>query len=150
MRGAELRDDAIIGQWANGRVAAADFLGLSAAPRPLSDFSQSERLEGRLPLLQDVRVRMVKRGVPHGVAAIVRGVSDGTKVSDLKQAIVGAGASFFQGAPRDAAAVTLYFSPVFITPDVMLGRKGQSKLKPTDSLALCQLTNNDILYAEWE
>ena len=59
-------------------------------------------------------------------------------------------ASFFQGAPRDAAAVTLYFSPVFITPDVMLGRKGQSKLKPTDSLALCQLTNNDILYAEWE
>ena len=150
VRGEELRDDAIIGQWANGRVAAADFLGLSAAPRPLSDFSQSERLEGRLPPLQDVRVRMVKRGVPHGVAAIVRGVSDGTKVSDLKQAIVGAGASFFQGAPRDAAAVTLYFSPVFITPDVMLGRKGQSKLKPTDSLALCQLTNNDILYAEWE
>ena len=150
VRGEELRDDAIIGQWANGRVAAADFLGLSAAPRPLSDFSQSERLEGRLPPLQDVRVRMVKRGVPHGVAAIVRGVSDGTKVSDLKQAIVGAGASFFQGAPRDAAAVALYFSPVFITPDVMLGRKGQSKLKPTDSLALCQLTNNDILYAEWE
>ena len=150
VRGEELRDDAIIGQWANGRVAAADFLGLSAAPRPLSDFSQSERLEGRLPPLQDVRVRMVKRGVPHGVAAIVRGVSDGTKVSDLKQAIVGAGASFFQGAPRDAAAVTLYFSPVFITPDVMLGRKGQSKLKPADSLALCQLTNNDILYAEWE
>ena len=52
MRGEELRDDAIIGQWANGRVAAADFLGLSAAPRPLSDFSQSERLEGRLPPLQ--------------------------------------------------------------------------------------------------
>ena len=146
MRGEELRDDAIIGQWANGRVAAADFLGLSAAPRPLSDFSQSERLEGRLPPLQDVRVRMVKRGVPHGVAAIVRGVSDGTKVSDLKQAIVGAGASFFQGAPRDAAAVTLYFSPVFITPDVLIGRKQKQVLKGTQTLADAQLIDDDIVY----
>ena len=149
MRGEELRDDAIIGQWANGRVAAADFLGLSAAPRPLSDFSQSERLEGRLPPLQDVRVRMVKRGVPHGVAAIVRGVSDGTKVSDLKQAIVGAGASFFQGAPRDAAAVTLYFSPVFITADVLLGRKQRAALKDSDSLSVCQMVNDDIVYIEF-
>ena len=65
------------------------------------------------------------------MASAVRGVSDGTKVSDLKQAIVGAGASFFQGAPRDAAAVTLYFSPVFITPDVLLGRKAKQLLKPT-------------------
>ena len=47
------------------------------------------------------------------------------------------------------AAVTLYFSPVFITPDVLLGRKARAVMQPGDTLANCQIVNDDIIYLEF-
>ncbi len=44
------------------------------------------------------------------------------------------------------AELSLYFSPVFITPDVLLGRKGKQKLKPSQTLSSAQLVDDDIIY----
>ena len=45
----------------------------------------------------------------------------------------------FPGMPADPNKLTLYFSPVFITADVLLGRKQRAALKDTDSLSACQV-----------
>ena len=54
------------------------------------------------------------------------------------------------GVPADAAGLKLYFSPVFITADVLLGRKRRAVLHPSASLAACQVFDGDILYLEAE
>ena len=43
-------------------------------------------------------------------------------------------------------SLPLYSSPVFITPDVLLGRKTKQVLKPTATLADAQLIDDDIVY----
>ena len=55
----------------------------------------------------------------------------------------------FPGMPADPSKLTLYFSPVFITADVLLGRKQRAALKDSDSLSVCQMVNDDIVYIEF-
>ena len=40
----------------------------------------------------------------------------------------------------------LYFSPVFITPDVLIGRRSKQLLKPNSTLRQAQLIDDDIIY----
>ena len=42
--------------------------------------------------------------------------------------------------------LALYFSPVFITPDVLLGRKEKQQLSPNQTLGAAQVIDDDILY----
>jgi len=51
---------------------------------------------------------------------------------------------------KKAAQCHLYFSPVFITPDVLLGRKTKQVLKPTQILGDAQLIDDDIVYLSTE
>ena len=44
------------------------------------------------------------------------------------------------------SSLKLYFSPVFITPDVLLGRKGRQVLNGTQTLGGAQLVDDDIVY----
>merc|ERR1719230_1119094 len=108
---------------------------LSAAPRPLSDFAPGA---ASIPPLTQVRVRTAQRGQAYGPAMIIKPVSTSTTVRQLKSTIL-ANARNFPGMPADLSKLTLYFSPVFITADVLLGRKQKAALADDDSLAACQI-----------
>lgn len=45
---------------------------------------------------------------------------------ELKEALAGAPKQLLPGATGDADKIALYFSPIFITPDVLLGRKARA------------------------
>ena len=139
--GTDLRDDAVIERYASG---GSEQLLLSAAPRPLSDFAPGAA--GALPLAQ-VRVRAAQRGQAYGPAIVAKPVGPGTTVAQLKAMLLQA--KNFPGMPADPSKLTLYFSPVFITADVLLGRKQRAALKDSDSLSLCQMVNDDIVYIEF-
>ena len=47
---------------------------------------------------------------------------------------------------KEPSSLNLYFSPVFITPDVLLGRKTKQVLKGGQSLGDAQLIDDDIVY----
>ena len=49
-------------------------------------------------------------------------------------------------AGKEPTTLALYFSPVFITPDVLLGRKGKQVLKGNATLGSSQLIDDDIVY----
>lgn len=68
-----------------------------------------------------------------------------TTIANLQHAITNAKA-LLPDAPKDPAAVRLYFSPVFILPNVLLGRGSRALLQPSASLAACQIIDDDILY----
>ena len=140
--GEDLRDDAIIAPYASG---GTQQVYLSAAPRPLSDFAPGVNT---VPLTQ-VRVRTAARGQAYGPALVIKPVKDATTVAQLKATLI-ANARNFPNIPSDPAQVTLYFSPVFITADVLLGRKQRAALTDSDNLAACQIVNDDIIYLEYQ
>ena len=140
--GTDLRDDAAVERYASG---GAEQLLLSAAPRPLSDFAPGAA--GVAVPLAQVRVRAAQRGQAYGPAMVIRPVGPGTTVAQLKATLLQA--KNFPGMPADPNKLTLYFSPVFITADVLLGRKQRAALKDTDSLSACQVINDDIVYLEF-
>ena len=136
-----LNDDAIIAPYAESRGQAR--LLLSAAPRPLSDFFPGS---AELPELRQVRVRPTVGGVPENTSVIVRNVKETTTVREL-QAIVArqyALLPLVTGVKPDK--LHLYFSPVFITPDVLLGRADRQKMASTQTLMAAQVIDDDILY----
>ena len=139
--GTDLRDDAVVERYASG---GAEQLLLSAAPRPLSDFAVGAA--GAVPLAQ-IRVRAAQRGQAYGPAMVIKPVGQGTTVAQLKATLLQA--KNFPGMPADPNKLTLYFSPVFITADVLLGRKQRAALKDADSLSACQVVNDDIVYLEF-
>ena len=139
--GTDLRDDAVVEPYASG---GAEQLLLSAAPRPLSDFAPGAA--GAVPLVQ-IRVRSAQRGQAYGPAMVIKPVGPATSVAQLKATLLQA--KNFPGMPADPNKLTLYFSPVFITADVLLGRKQRAALKDTDSLSACQVVNDDIVYLEF-
>ena len=139
--GADLRDDAVVERYVSG---GAEQLLLSAAPRPLSDFAPGAA--GSVPL-QQIRVRSAQRGQAYGPAMLIQPVGPDTTVAQVKATLLSA--KHFPGMPTDSNKLTLYFSPVFITADVLLGRKQRAALKDTDSLSACQVVNDDIVYLEF-
>lgn len=79
---------------------------------------------------------------------LVKPVRPSTTVAELQWAVSSATELLPQVA-RDPSAVQLYFSPVFITPDVLLGRKARVQLDPTATLAASQIVDDDIIYLEY-
>ena len=136
-----LQDDAIIAPFADGR--GSDRLLLSAAPRPLSDFFPGSASH---TAFHQFRVRPMVRGVPQNFSVVLRNASEKTTVADV-QDILAANNTLLpmvQGVAPEA--INLYFSPVFITPDVLLGRKSKQLLKPNSTLGQAQCIDDDIIY----
>ena len=125
-----LHDDAALEPYASD---GAEQLRLSAAPRPLSDFAPGAA--GAVPL-QQIRVRSAQRGQAYGAAMVIKPVGPDTTVAQVKAMLISA--KQFSGMPADPNKLTLYFSPVFITPDVLLSRKQRAVPMDTDSLSACQ------------
>jgi len=136
-----LNDDAIISPYAEGQ--GAERLLLSAAPRPLSDFFPGSP---SLPAFRQIRVRPLVRGVPQNFSAVVTGVSESTTIRDLQAQLTKQQTLLPTVTGKDPASLALYFSPVFITPDVLLGRKSKQVLKGVQTMGSCQLIDDDILY----
>ena len=101
-----------------------------------------------MPLSQ-LRVRTAQRGQAYGPAMVIKPVSPTTTVAQVKATLI-ANARNFPGIPTDPAKLALYFSPVFITADVLLGRKQRATLADADSLAASQIVNDDIVYLEFQ
>ena len=136
-----LNDDAIISPYAEGQ--GAERLLLSAAPRPLSDFFPGS---ASLPAFRQIRVRPLVRGVPQNFAVVLKGVSERTTAGEIQHMLAKQPNLLPTVDGKPADALHLYFSPVFITPDVLLGRKSRQVLKPTQSLGDAQLIDDDIVY----
>jgi len=136
-----LHDDTIIAQYAEGR--SNERLLLSAAPRPLSDFFPGA---ATLPQLRQVRVRPCVRDAPENASVIIRGVCETTTVRELQEIVASVPGLLPQVAGLKSSEINLYFSPVFITPDVLLGRAERQKLSPTKTLQQAQVIDDDILY----
>ena len=86
------------------------------------------------------------RGVPQNFSVVLRNASEKTTVADV-QDILAANNTLLpmvQGVAPEA--INLYFSPVFITPDVLLGRKSKQLLKPNSTLGQAQCIDDDIIY----
>ena len=49
----------------------------------------------------------------------------------------------------DPHALSLYFSPVFVTPDVLLGRKQKHVVEPGATLGALQAVDDDIFYLSY-
>ena len=136
-----LNDDAIISPYADGQ--GAERLLLSAAPRPLSDFFPGAP---SLPSFRQLRVRPLVRGVPQNFSVVVKGVTERTSVWELQQALSKHPSLLPTVEGKPPATLALFFSPVFITPDVLLGRKTKQVLKGTQTFSDAQLIDDDILY----
>ena len=136
-----LHDDTMIAQYAEGR--SNERLLLSAAPRPLSDFFPGA---ATLPPLRQVRVRPCVRDAPENASVIIRGVCETTTVRELQEILVSVPGLLPQVAGLKSSEINLYFSPVFITPDVLLGRAERQNLSPTKTLLQAQVIDDDILY----
>jgi len=136
-----LNDDVIIAQYAEGK--GTERLLLSAAPRPLSDFFAGS---SSLPPLRQVRVRPCKGGVPESTSVIIKGVRATTTVREVQEMLVKQPGLLPALVGKPPAAMHLYFSPVFITPDVLLGRAERQVLMPSMTLTSMQVVDNDILY----
>ena len=91
-------------------------------------------------------MRPVVRGVPQAFAVVVKGVSEHTSVKELQQLLVRHPTLLPNVAAKDPSSLALYFSPVFATPDVLLGRKSKQLLKPSQTLTSAQVIDDDILY----
>lgn len=140
-----LSDDAIIAPYAEGQ--GAERLLLSAAPRPLSDFFPGNP---SLPAFHQIRVRPLVRGVPQNFSALVTGVTESTTVQELQVELAKHHTLLPTVVGKEPAALAFYFSPVFITPDVLLGRKSKQVLRSVQTLSACQLIDNDIIYLATE
>ena len=136
-----LNDDAIIGAYAEGR--GTQRLLLSAAPRPLSDFFAGG---STLAQLRQVRVRPCRRGAPENNTVVVRGVRPTTSIREVQDLLVQQIELLPNVAGRSPSQLALYFSPVFITPDVLLGRAERQMLAPAQTLLQAQIIDDDILY----
>jgi len=144
--GEALRDDAIISPFAEGRISSPDDrLLLSASPRPLSDFAPGAP---GLPPLTQVRIRTMMRGTPQALTVVVKPVKANTTASDIVQLLLKEPALLPVLGP-DPNALHLYFSPVFVTPDVLLGRKAKHLVDPSAKLATLQVVDDDILYLSY-
>jgi len=139
--GKALPDDAIIAPYADAK--DGDQLLLSGAPRPLSDFFPGSATHA--PLRQ-VRVRPTVRGAPSSNAVVIRGVRETTSINDVLAELTKHTDMVPELRGLPAGAASIYFSPVFITPDVLLGRKDKQLLQPTQTLASAQVIDDDILY----
>ena len=96
-----------------------------------------------------MRIRPLVRGAPQNFAAVVRGITPNTLVRDLKLQIIANPSLLPTVSGKAPGDLQLYFSPVFITPDVLLGRKQRAVMQPGDTLANCQVVNDDIIYLEY-
>jgi len=136
-----LNDDVIISQYAEGH--GSERLLLSAAPRPLSDFFPGATT---LPILRQLRVRMCRRGTPENDSVIVRGVKPSTTVREIQSVLTKQPGLLPTVHGMQPSDVDLYFSPVFITPDVLLGRQERQMLAGTQTLVSAQVIEDDIIY----
>ncbi|KOO30228.1 hypothetical protein Ctob_004352 [Chrysochromulina tobinii] len=99
-----------------------------------------------LPQLRQVRVRPCVRDAPENASVIIRGVCETTTVRELQEIVASVPGLLPQVAGLKSSEINLYFSPVFITPDVLLGRAERQKLSPTKTLQQAQVIDDDILY----
>ena len=83
---------------------------------------------------------------PSDFAAVIKGLTDATTVADIQKMVIAHRTLLPSVTTADPSQVQLLFSPVFITPDVLLGRKTRQLLKPTLTMAAAQLIDDDILY----
>jgi len=139
--GRTLRDDAPIEQYDDSH---AQRLSLVIKPRPLSEFMTSEAQQ----TIKQLRIRPTRRGTAMDTVFIATPVSATTTVSELQLALSRA-TQLLPAIPSDPASIRLLFSPVFVTPDLLLGRKSRVLMNPESSLARCQVVNDDILYLEY-
>jgi len=144
--GEYLKDDAIISPYAEGRIESpGDRLLLSASPRPLSDFAPGAP---GLPPLTQVRIRTMMRGTPQALTVVVKPVRPTTTAAEILRMLIAEPALRPVLGP-DTSALQLYFSPVFVTPDVLLGRKAKHLVDPSAKLGALQVVDDDILYLSY-
>ena len=91
-------------------------------------------------------MRLIVRGALDSNTVVVRGVGGATTVRNLQCAL-----SIHPVLPSVVHEIAsenlvLYFSPVFITPDVLLGHKEKHQLSPNQTLGSAQVIDDDILY----
>lgn len=104
-------------------------------------------LSAALPTLTQLRVRPLLRGTPQNFCVTVRGVAESTTVASLLEALAASPPALLPTVEgRATDELDLYFSPVFITPDVLLNRRSKQVLKPSQTLAEAQLVDDDIVY----
>jgi len=141
--GEQLRDDVIIQPYAEGRISSPDErLLLTASPRPLTDFAPGA--PGLPPLLQ-LRIRTMVRGTPQALTVVVKPVKSTTVAAEIISMLIKEPALQPVLGPNPRA-LNLYFSPVFVTPDVLLGRKQKHLVPPNATLASLQVVDDDIFY----
>lgn len=144
--GEALRDDAVISPFAEGRISSPeDRLLLSASPRPLSDFAPGAP---GLPPLTQLRVRTMMRGTPQALTVVIKPVRASTTAAELINLLLKEPALTPVLGP-DPKALQLYFSPVFVTPDVLLGRKSKHLVEPSAKLGALQVVDDDIMYLSY-
>jgi len=144
--GEHLRDDSIIQPYAEGRISSPEErLLLTASPRPLSDFAPGAP---GLPPLQQLRIRTMVRGTPQALTVVVKPIKPSTTSAEIISLLIKEPALQPVLGP-DPRALNLYFSPVFVTPDVLLGRKQKHLIPPTATLASLQVVDDDIFYLSY-
>ncbi|KAL1508067.1 hypothetical protein AB1Y20_007663 [Prymnesium parvum] len=144
--GERLRDDAIIQPFAEGRISSPeDRLLLTASPRPLSDFAPGAP---GLPPLQQLRIRTMVRGTPQALTVVVKTVKPSTTAGQIISLLLKEPALQPVLGP-DPTALNLYFSPVFVTPDVLLSRKQKHLIPPSATLGSLQVVDEDIFYLSY-
>eukprot|EP00908_Phaeocystis_cordata_P002960 Transcript_13202.p3 GENE.Transcript_13202~~Transcript_13202.p3 ORF type:complete len:186 (+),score=83.77 Transcript_13202:979-1536(+) len=126
-----------------------DDLALSSRALALSTF---DVVAPATPPPTRLRVRASKGGAPYGPAVIIRGVQPDSTVNDIKAALLMAPQLFpgLEAVGGDREQIRAYYSPVFFTPDVLLGRRGRSVLAGTAPLSSCKFVPDDIIYVEFE
>ena len=83
-------------------------------------------------------------------ALILRGVSEATTISELHALLASADSILPSVRDRPVASFRLFFSPVFITPDVLLASQDRQQLQPTQTLGAAQVIDDDIIYLALE
>ena len=101
-----------------------------------------------LPPLQQLRIRTMVRGTPQALTVVVKPVKPTSTAAQIIQLLLKEPALQPVLGP-DPAALNLYFSPVFVTPDVLLGRKQKHQVAPGATLASLQVVDDDIFYLSY-
>mmetsp|Transcript_3567 Transcript_3567/g.5465 ORF Transcript_3567/g.5465 Transcript_3567/m.5465 type:complete len:93 (+) Transcript_3567:2-280(+) len=88
------------------------------------------------------------RGTPQALTVVVKTVKPSTTAGQIISLLLKEPALQPVLGP-DPTALNLYFSPVFVTPDVLLSRKQKHLIPPSATLGSLQVVDEDIFYLSY-
>ena len=88
------------------------------------------------------------RGTPQALTVVIKPVKPVTTAAQIISLLLKEPALQPVLGP-DPRTLNLYFSPVFVTPDVLLGRKQKHVVEPSATLASLQVVDDDIFYLSY-